>query len=657
MAKRRSNPNQAKAGPRRKKKIEHVPVQTVEGSTDGQPTSSVSFDPDGISAVPFPIVAVGASAGGLEAFSQLLQPLGADSGMAIVLVQHLAPKNPSLLPELLAGQTRMPVRQVTDGTKVEADHVYVIPPDAVMTLQNGALRLTRRSIDHGQHTPIDTFFASVAEYAQSRAIGVILSGTATDGVHGIKAIKAAGGITFAQLPESARFDGMPRAAIATEMVDLVLEPAGIAAELLRIARHPYLKRAGARGDETHVSEEQLMRIFHLLRNATGVDFAQYKPPTIRRRLQRRMVLHKIGTVEHYLKFLHENPTEVHNLYQDILIHVTRFFREPESFDMLKTSVFPKIIGERKSDNPLRIWVPGCSTGEEPYSVAITLLEYLSEHETTTPIQVFATDLSESAIERARAGIYPESIAADVSPDRLRRFFTRTDGNYQISKTIRDLCVFARQDLTRDPPFSKLDLIVCRNVLIYLSAALQRKLMTVFHYALRSHGFLMLGHAETVGVHADLFAVADKKSRVYSKKAVEIPPAMAFPLGYKAVPSGAALTVRPEPRGGTAIHNEANRLLLDRYTPPGVIVDATLQIVQFHGSTGPFLEPAPGDASLHLLKMAREGLVYGLRTALRAARKSDAPVRREGMHVKFNGDGIDVDLEVVPLGPPRKIDTF
>jgi two-component system CheB/CheR fusion protein len=606
---------------------------------------------DELPAIGFPLVAIGASAGGLDPLGQLLAALPAQPGFAVVIVQHLAPRHPSILPDLLASQSSMPVQQVTDRVPIDCDHVYVIPPGMQMTVVEGHLRLAPRIHDESEYTPIDTFFLSVAEYARSRAIGVILSGTASDGAAGLRAIKAAGGITLVQDPADARFDSMPRAALATECVDMVLRPFEIAAELVRIARHPYVgpSRAAGRSDVFALNEEQLRRIFHLLRNASGVDFTHYKLPTIKRRLHRRMVLHKISTAEHYLRYLDENKDEIQALYKDILIHVTRFFREPESFETLQAYVFPRITDDRKSDNPIRIWAPGCSTGEEPYSVAIALLEFLGDKAPSTSIQVFATDLSEGAIEKARAGVYPESIANDVSPERLRRFFTCADGNYQITKTVRDLCVFARQDLTRDPPFSKLDLIVCRNVLIYLGQVLQKKLMTVFHYALKSEGFLVLGHAETVGTHADLFGVADKRHRVFTKKAVVTPAREVFPLEYKVPRIELGRKPLPEIRGDLAIHREATRLLLDRYTPPGVIVDASLQIIQFRGQTGPFLEPAPGEASLNLMKMAREGIVYGLRTAIRAARKENAPVRRDGMRVKYNGHAMVVDLEVVPLG--------
>jgi two-component system CheB/CheR fusion protein len=620
------------------------------------PDHSAQFAADHVSVdgMPFPIAGIGASAGGLEAFSQLLELLPAEPGLALVFVQHLSPKNVSLLPDLLGAHCKLPVIQVADGMHVAPNHVYVIPPDMSMTLQNGALHLTQRPGDHGPYMPIDTFFVSLADFAQTRSIGVILSGTASDGSLGIKAIKAAGGITMAQLPETAKFEGMPRAAIATEAVDLVLTPDDIAQELVRIAGDPYVAptpAVAADKSEPAVAEGQLAPVFELLRKATGVDFSYYKPPTIRRRIQRRMVLHKLAKFEHYLKYLEENPAEVQSLYRDILIHVTRFFREPESFNALKDLVFPKITEARKSDNPIRIWIPGCSTGEEAYSVGIVAREYLSDHDLTSPIQIFATDLSESAVERARTGIYPKNIAADVSPERLRKYFAETDGGFQINKSLRDLCVFARQDLSRDPPFSKLDLIVCRNVLIYLGPVLQKKLMTIFHYALKRHGFLMLGHAETVGSHADLFGVVDKKHRIYSRKSVDAPVPVSFPVEYSASRHQLHKKLELQPRSVPNVHSAADRLLLDRYTPPGVLVDSALQIIEFRGGTGRFLEPAPGDASLSLMKMAREGLLYGLRSALQSARKSNKPVRREGLRVKFNSHVLHVGVEILPLGPP------
>ena len=610
----------------------------------------------------FTIVGVGASAGGLEAFSDVLRHLASDNDIAIVFVQHLSPHHQSALVPLLADTTSLPVVEIQDGMEIRQGHIYIIPPNVRMEVIDGRLRLEPRPVDRTKYLPVDYFFRSLAAYAQNRAVGVVLSGTDSDGAAGLREIKMAGGITIAQDPKTAKFDGMPRNAIGTGAVDLVLSPESIAHELAQMARHPLLRRerpAGRTTDEPAeappLKEDQLKRIFFLLRQASGVDFTHYKQPTIHRRLHRRMVLHKINSIAEYLKFLQENPAEVNSLYQDILIHVTRFFRDAESFAALTEHAFTRIVKTRtKPDEPIRIWIPGCSTGEEAYSVAIVLLEYLGDDADRASVQVFATDVSEYAVEQARAGVYPEHISADVSPERLRRFFSRIDGNYRIGKRVRDLCIFARQDLIRDPPFSKLDLIVCRNVLIYLGPPLQNKLMNVFHYALKSTGFLMLGGSETIGAYSDLFAMADKKHKLYSKKSSGIRANMDFPTGDFGGGNGGNAKKDSGKRPGAAneasriVQNEANRVVLTRYAPPGVVVDDDLQIIQFRGQTGPFLEPAPGDASLGLLKMAREGLLYDLRTALHQARKSGTAVRKHGLRMSHNGHILDVSIEVIPL---------
>jgi two-component system CheB/CheR fusion protein len=361
-----------------------------------------------------------------------------------------------------------------------------------------------------------------------------------------------------------------------------------------------------------------------------------------------MVLHKIETLEDYLHFVQGNTAEVHSLYQDLLIHVTRFFRDGESFEALAETVFANLTGDGRdrADDPIRIWVPGCSTGEEAYSIAIALLEHLGDDANATPVQIFATDVSEAAIERARAGIYQENISADVSSERLRRFFSRIDGSYRVNKQIRDMCIFARQDLTRDPPFFKLDLIVCRNVMIYLGAVLQRRLVTVFHYALKPGGYLMLGSAESIGTHLDLFEAVEKRHKIFAKKAASAPRDMNFPSGH--IPMANRNPRPSEPRGITGVQNDANRIVLSRYSPPAVLVDSDLRIVQFRGHTGAYLEPAPGDANLDLLKMAREGLLYGLRSAVTEARKNGSPARKEGLRVQHEGAALEVDVEVIPL---------
>ena len=603
------------------------------------------------------IVGVGASAGGLEAVSALLRALPQFPGLAIVLVQHLMPQHESALPALLAATTKLPVVQAAEGMRVEPNHVYVVPPNVQMAIADGVLHLMPRPRDKSQYVPIDFFLRSLADSAQERAIGVILSGTASDGAVGVRDIKTVGGITLAQDPASAKYDGMPRAAIATGMVDLVLPPDRLAAELVEIARHPYLRRPPLApiekpGDEQDASpllrDEQLERIFTMLRTSSGIDFRHYKLPTIERRLQRRMVLQKLTNIDQYLQYLQDHPGEVQALHQDLLIHVTRFFREPDSFTALAERIFPDIIDRHTGDNPIRVWVAGCSSGEEAYSVAMTLLETLGDRVDSAPIQVFATDVSDHAVEHARNGTYPESIAVDVSPERLRRFFTKVEGGYRVTKTLRDICIFARQDLTRDPPFSKLDLVVCRNVLVYMTSALQNRLLTIFHYALKPNGYLMLGHAETIDSMSGLFAIEENQHRIYRKESTDTTlPAMSFHA--ERVPSVTPPRKRIEGTADHSAQHEADRIALERYAPPGVIVDEDLQIVQFRGQTGLFLEPAPGDPSMSLLKMAREGLLHGVRAAFHAARRSGGAVRKDGLKVKQNGSWCDVGVEVIPLG--------
>src|SRR5712692_7096451 len=601
----------------------------------------------------FPIVGIGASAGGLEAFSQLLKELPADTGMAFVLVQHLDPKHESQLPEVLSRTTAMPVLAITDRLRVEPDHVYVIPPNADMTIGGGVFALTPRAkVDH--YRPIDHFFNSLAQEQEGRALGVVLSGTGSDGTLGLRAIKAEGGITFVQDAKSAKHSGMPQSAAA--VADFVLPPAGIARELARISGHAYVNQAlpsptGAGPPEEGADVSAVLRV---LRTATGVDFAQYKPASIRRRIARRMLLGKIDDLATYAGYLRQTPHEAQALYDDILIKVTEFFRDPEGFEALRLRVFPSLVKGRDADEPIRIWVPGCATGEEAYSLVICLLEFLGETDSHLPIQMFATDLSAAAVTRARAGTFSASIENDVSADRLRRFFVRTDGRYRVSKAIRDVCVFAQQDLTRDPPFSKLDLISCSNVLIYLNAALQERLLPILHYALKPTGFLKLGPSETVGRFTNLFSAVDKKHRIYARK-----PGPSGHLGFGltvgdriAAPAGEKQ--KEEGWSAAAIEKEADRLILGRYAPAGVVVNADMEIVQFRGKTGPYLEATPGAASLDLFKMAREGLSSALRQAVQRAAKSGGPLKAEGLRVKTNGGTREVSLEVIPMGSAERV---
>jgi two-component system CheB/CheR fusion protein len=596
---------------------------------------------------PFPIVGIGASAGGLEAFTQMLRALPVDTGMAFVLVQHLAPTHASLLAEILSRATAMPVTEVHDEPRVEPNRIYVIPPDRDMIISGGALQLLPRQAAPGQHRPIDLFLRSLAEDQRDRAIGVILSGTATDGTLGLKEIKAEGGITFAQ-DDTAQQHSMPRSAVASGCVDFVLSPAEIAREIGQISRHPHVALGAPARRKAAKGEPHPRNILEIVHRVKGVDFSQYKASSLNRRIHRRMILHKLAGVEDYALFLEKNPAEVEALYQDILINVTSFFRNPATFAALKATVLPRLFNkDRSRREPLRVWVLGCSTGEEAYSIAITFAEFAEAQGSRIPIQVFATDLNQAGIEKARAGLYPQSIAQDVSPELLQQFFAEVDGSYRISKTIRDMCVFARHNVLTDPPFSQIDLITCRNLLIYLEPALQQKVVPLLHYALKPEGFLLLGSSETIGSYRDLFEVADAGHRCYVKKPsprrVAFGPAVGSRQGRGDLGHGPARV-----QAGDDVQKEADRILLTRYVPPGVLVNADLEILQFRGDTGPYLAPAPGKASLNLLKMARKGLAIALRTAINRARKENASVREEGLQVDSEGDVREVHLEVVPV---------
>jgi two-component system CheB/CheR fusion protein len=595
----------------------------------------------------FPIVGVGASAGGFEAFGEMLNALPADTGMAFVLIVHLDPKHESMLAPLLARKAAIPVNQVTDGMSVRPNCVYVIPPNAKMAIQDGTLRLKERGAAGEKNMPIDYFFESLATDFKERAIGVILSGTATDGTYGLRAIKAEGGICFAQDTKSAKYSGMPASAIASGCVDFALPPRRIAAELVRISRQAATSpsvSAIVPSALPNGSDGDVRKILLLVRNTSGTDFAHYKSNTIHRRIARRMLLKKISSVHAYLELLRRDGSELDSLYRDILIHVTSFFREPETFRILKNQIIPKLIDEKSAS--LRVWVPGCSTGEEAYSIAIVVAEYLGDRLSKIPVRIFATDLSESAIDVARAGIYSGTTLAQVHHARLDRFFLKHNGGYQVTQSIRDLCTFARQDLTQDPPFSRLDLISCRNVLIYLEPPLQKRILAAFHYALNGKGFLLLGKSETLNSSPELFAPADRKGNFYRKKAstnssqfraaavherIEVPGKIARP----AIPA-------------SDLQREADRIVWNRYSHAGVIVDENLQILHFRGDMSAYTAPAAGAASLHLLKMVSNDLVVDVRAAFNKSKKRNAPAVSEGIHLTSGGNTKEIKVEVLPL---------
>ena len=610
----------------------------------------------------FPIVGIGASAGGLEAFTAFLTALSPHPGLSLILVPHLDPSRESAFTQILARATSIPVLQAQNGMRVQPDHVYVIPPNCDMTIQGGLLQLSSRQEPHTINTTIDIFLRSLASDQGRNAIGAVLSGTATDGTLGLAAIKGEGGITFAQDPRSAKYDGMPASAISAGYVDFVLSPAGIAQELERIRQHPYvvgtLAEPGAEGEVP--VDAYMSQIFRLLRRATGVDFSEYKPPTIGRRIQRRMALNRVHKLSEYTSILHRDRGEVDALYQDLLINVTNFFRNPEAFEALKTEVYPAILrARRQATSPIRIWVPGCSTGEETYSLAISLMEFLGDEQTEVPVQIFSTDLSESTIQKARTGIYKESIGADVSAARLRRFFHKVDAGYQISKTIRDMCIFSTQNVFSDPPFSRNDLISCRNVMIYLSQSLQKRVIPIFHYALNPIGFLIIGSTEgLLGAGSELFDMVDKKHKIYRKKMVSTP-AVGFGAGVhdadREAAAGPALPNQQQEamKAPIELQREADRLLLASYAPPAVVVNEQMEILQTRGHTGAFLELPAGKASLQLLKMAKPGLLFELQKAIEEARKNNTESRRSNIHIDTNGKSSVITIRVLPFSPSSR----
>jgi len=594
----------------------------------------------------FPVVGVGASAGGLEAFSDLLRALPEKPGFALIFVQHQEPRHASMLTEILARTSTMQVIEVAGGEQIERDTLYVAPSHSQVLVDRGHLRM--RADGAPLSMPIDALFTSLAADQGNRAIGVILSGAASDGSLGSRAIKAEGGITFAQ-DESAKVEGMPRSAVAGGTVDFVLPPSEIAQELVRIARQAHVI---ARNGPRSLPEPEIVRLFSLLRKAHDIDFTHYKQNTIERRVRRRMAIARADNLPAYIAYVRENPDEIEQLYRDLLIHVTSFFRDNEVFEVLKRDILPSILSDRGNANPVRVWVPGCATGEEVYTIAIALLEAQSALNVNATIQIFGTDISETVIEFARAAVYPASALADVPPDRLARFFTKSGDTYRVSSAVRDCCIFARQNLTNDPPFSKLDLISCRNVMIYLGAVLQRRVVSLFHYALRPGGYLLLGSSETIGSFPDVFTLVDRKHKIYQKKMI----AVRLPFGIERSP---ARDVAERPRidepgsAVTSLFREADRAILARFAPVGVIINENLDVLQFRGRTGAFLEPPSGTASLNVLKMAREGLLGDLRAAIAAARKTNEPVRRTNVRVKNNGGSIVANIDVIPFPTPAK----
>jgi two-component system CheB/CheR fusion protein len=600
------------------------------------------------------VVGVGASAGGLEAVTKVLGILPADAGLAVVVVQHLDPGHRSALAELLARTTRMVVQEATDGQPVEAGHVYIMPSNTALTLHAGRLRIRPRSGAKGPHLPVDEFFRSLAADQGSAAVGVILSGTANDGAAGTLAIRAAGGTTFAQDEATASYPGMPHAAIASGAVDYVLAPPAIGRKLLDLAkpggRRKPKPKPTAQPSQKESEEEQYAAILELLLSATGVDFRHYKVNSIRRRIQRRMILTGERDLGAYLELLRSTPAELRALHEGMLVPVTEFFRNPKAFQALKAKAFPKILAAAPKGHPVRIWVAGCSTGEEAYSIAIAYLEASDGVKQRPPLQLFATDLSEAAIAKARGGAYPKKLLAGVSPERLRRFFVESeDGKaYRISKEVRQMCVFSRHDVTRDPPFAKLDLISCRNLLIYLGNDLQDRVIPVFHYALNPGGFLLLGSSESLPRFTGAFEAVDTANRLFVR-GIAAPP-KTWPRRPHQVPME---PLRPDAHPGAAApapdaKRTMEQALLATSAQAAILVDEQLDILMLHGELDPYLEVHAGAPGFNVMRMARDGLGVEVGRAVAKARKTGRAAHVAGLALRHEGKVREVSLQVTPV---------
>lgn len=613
-----------------------VATKTVKNRTAKTAVTSTNQAPDNSALdTSFPIIGMGASAGGLEAFEHFFRQVPVDCGMAFVLVQHLDPTHESILVQILQRTTNLPVLEAQDQMKVQPNNIYVIPPNRDMEIFNGKLQLNIPSEPRSQRLPIDTFMRSLAQERGESAIGIVLSGTGTDGTLGLRAILGAGGISLVQAPETAKFNGMPNSAIQAGYATYVLAPADMPIALMGDLHRLIV----AKDTPSPLNPSGIARILMMLRSASGHDFSQYKKTTITRRIERRMSIHSIEDAEIYVRYLKEHPAEVTLLFKELLINVTSFFRDPEVFIELKKNVLPELLANKPEDYVFRVWIAGCATGEEAYSVAILLRELMDENHTDFKTQIYATDLDDDAIATARAGLYLPNIAQDITPERLRRFFIKEEDGFRVKKSIREMIVFAVQNVIKDPPFTKLDLLSCRNLMIYLEPVLQNRLIPAFHYSLKPSGILIVSPSESIGNHTELFDSVSRKWKIYrathttvsSKKLLQSGLAWAT-AGINKLPEALAKKA-PAPN----FSELAKRMLLQLYAPAAVVTDLQGNILYVHGETGRYLRPAPGSATLNVIEMAREGLQLDLRAAIQAAAIEGLPTINKELSVKTNGE--------------------
>ncbi|MGH9590184.1 MAG: CheR family methyltransferase [Terracidiphilus sp.] len=606
-------------------------------------------------ALPYPVVAFGSSAGGLQALKEILENLDPDTGMAFVVITHLAPDQRSFLSEIIERYTQMPVHSVENGQRPLANNLYVVMPSQAVTLLEGMFHVEQRPMHDRIPRTIDKFFHSLAADQKNHAIGVVLSGADADGALGLKAIKGEGGIAIVQSPDTAAQSGMPRSSIAADHVDLVIPPAEIATELGRLG-HEFARpemRSLEVGAPPITDEQTFQKILQQLRAVAGLEFRLYKPETLRRRIARRMILLRMDHLEVYLRFLQTRTEELRKLHEDALINVTRFFRDPGLWETLRANVLPVLFQGRPPEKPIRIWCAGCSTGEEAYSLAISVLEYLSQHGLDAPVQVFGTDVSDQSIEAARVAIYPEALIADVSPERLRRYFIKVDRGYQVSKRVRDCCVFARQNLCSDPPFSHIDILSCRNVMIYFNPPLQRQVMLTFHYALEPGGYMLLGMSEGLRDYSEVFSAVDRKHKIYMKTGSNLPFSYEPPRGYPqrhggmggpAAPNEAESSVWPEPE----LQRAADRIVLARFGPPGLVIDDRMNVLQSRGQTSQFLEITPGSVSWNLLRIMRDSIASGVTAVVQRAIRENIPASETVSLLDEQLREQQVQVDVLPI---------
>ncbi|HEY4355891.1 MAG TPA: CheR family methyltransferase [Acidobacteriaceae bacterium] len=626
------------------------------GGIDVDNTGSVDSEEQatGTPSLPYPVVAFGSSAGGLQPIKDILGMLPTDTGMAFILVPHLAPAHVSHLKEITEHYTRMPVETIRNGGQPQPNSLYVLQPNEAAEIREGRFVVAPRDPEDRIPHVIDSFFRSLGEDLQGNAIGVVLSGADADGALGLKSIRGDGGLAIVQTPETAQHSSMPRSSISADHVDMVLSPREIGVELARLARQ--FKRPEVRsleaGKELPTDRDSFQRILHMLRTSAGLELRQYKQETIRRRVARRMMLLRMESLADYVRFLQVRKDELNSLQEDVLIGVTRFFRDPSFWHALSTQILPAFFQDGPPQRPARIWCAGCSTGEEVYSLAITFLEYMTAQGMDGALQIFGTDASERSIDTARLATYPESLAAEVSPERLRRFFVKVDRGYQLTKRVRDLCIFARQNLCTDPPFSRIDFLSCRNVLIYFNQNLQRQVMRTFHYALEPSGYLLLGMSETLRDYDDWFGPIDRKNKMYSKLAAMMPGGYNLPM-RRSVPSAGQLTHGQENHpdkiwSDLELQRAGDRVVLAHFSPPGLIVDEHMNVLQVRGQTAAYIELASGSVSWNLLRVVREGIAATVRDAADHAIRENIPVSRLAVIPIEDGIPSQVQIDVLPL---------